>query len=323
MRSLAPASLAAHLVPFEDNLFFQYMRPKIVAENEKEMAASPDVERLSFDELGRIIGRRWKELGHDDRKRFEEAATEDSGRYRKDMEKFQELKKKQDEEVAKQTKLEKLKNSDDKRLAARESGQAAFSANTSAPPPLSAFPVHSPTPLKARLPGSSPPPLSGAPPCPQQPIRSSLPTRFQLAPSAPWPGMPPHHVYPFPPPPSNGTFVGALSQLPSAPPNDLPVPPGMELYLPDPSGRDRKYTVKYSFYSMSRGDAMNYMRSLEVAALTPAPGPPEPPPPPSQLAHPPPPQPPTIQSQRKDAPPTSPHAKAAYAAPVPAMAQGR
>jgi hypothetical protein len=40
----------------------------------------------------------------------------------------------------------------------------------------------------------------------------------------------------------------------------------MELYLPDSSGQDRKYVVKYNFYSMTRREAEEYMMSLEASA---------------------------------------------------------
>jgi hypothetical protein len=40
----------------------------------------------------------------------------------------------------------------------------------------------------------------------------------------------------------------------------------MELFLPDPSGQDRKYFVKYNFYSMTRREAEEYMMSLESSA---------------------------------------------------------
>jgi hypothetical protein len=57
-----------------------------------------------------------------------------------------------------------------------------------------------------------------------------------------------------------------MSQSHSDPPQYLPVPPGMELFLPDSSGQERKYVVKYNFYSMTRREAEQYMMSLEVSA---------------------------------------------------------
>jgi hypothetical protein len=59
--------------------------------------------------------------------------------------------------------------------------------------------------------------------------------------------------------------------MPSKPSEDprhqqnFPIPPGMEVVLPDHNGVERRYTVKYNMYSMKRDDALQYMERLASA----------------------------------------------------------
>jgi hypothetical protein len=59
--------------------------------------------------------------------------------------------------------------------------------------------------------------------------------------------------------------------MPSKPSEDprhqqnFPIPPGMEVALPDHNGVERRYTVKYTMYSMKRDDALQYMERLASA----------------------------------------------------------
>ena len=43
---------------------------------------------------------------------------------------------------------------------------------------------------------------------------------------------------------------------------NCPMPPGMEVVLSDRNGIDRKYSVKYTCYSMTRENANKYIESL-------------------------------------------------------------
>jgi len=49
--------------------------------------------------------------------------------------------------------------------------------------------------------------------------------------------------------------------------NHFPIPPGMELLLPDRNGRERKYRVEYNCYTMTREAAQEYMRRLGAKAF--------------------------------------------------------
>jgi hypothetical protein len=63
--------------------------------------------------------------------------------------------------------------------------------------------------------------------------------------------------------------------MPSKPSEDprnqqnFPIPPGMEIVLPDHNGVERRYTVKYNMYSMKRDDALQYMERLASAGQGP------------------------------------------------------
>ena len=66
----------------------------------------------------------------------------------------------------------------------------------------------------------------------------------------------PEALMSFPPLPQQGAEQVVL------PPNQLPVPPGMEIVLPDRNGIDRKYRIQYSCFSMSKQAAHQYVESL-------------------------------------------------------------
>jgi hypothetical protein len=55
-----------------------------------------------------------------------------------------------------------------------------------------------------------------------------------------------------------------------------PIPPGMELMLPDRHGRERKYRVDYVCYKMTREAAEDYINRLSSAISGRGP-PPQPP----------------------------------------------
>jgi hypothetical protein len=63
--------------------------------------------------------------------------------------------------------------------------------------------------------------------------------------------------------------------VPSKPSEDplqqqnFPIPPGMEVVMPDHNGVERRYTVKYNMYSMKRDDALQYMERLSSAGQGP------------------------------------------------------
>jgi HMG (high mobility group) box len=289
------------------NIYFQAERSKIVRENDIERASQESVARLTFEELGKIIGKRWKSLSDADRKKYDILADEEGERYRKEMDAFNEAKRRKRAETANLDRPLILKyprvsmDTDEKRAAV--SNQDA----PDAPPPLCAFPVPPSTPVKARLPGCDgdhDPSLSYKPdasellmpvlaagppegtqrvvswnsyqsqaPSPWQPRPTfrALPTTFTETLQADRPhnqGIP--HARAFASASAPHRQENAFFRPPASYPHEaqpyLPVPPGMALFLPDASGQERKYVVTYNFYSMSRQEAEEYMKSLESSA---------------------------------------------------------
>lgn len=248
------------------NLYFQKERSRIVEQEELTLAMGGSrVDKLTFEELGKIIGRRWKELGEVERKSFDELAEQDSDRYRREMDAFNEQKR-----VARKRKTDSLD------MGLRKGNEILFNDKELRPVPGASFPEHLSSPVRARLPGSVPSPGHLAP------FNGPVPTLAQLQVGSThwqpiWPpsGLPPRD-FPFPrvlQPTVNESIRAPREQcqLPNAAiqamtQQHLPIPPGMELYLPDPSGQDRKYTVMYNFYSMTRSEAQEYMGSLEASA---------------------------------------------------------
>lgn len=263
------------------NLFFAHIRPKIIEEREKgeDGSTSPSSEKLSFEDLGRLIGKRWKALSDADRRSFEERAEKDSIRYRKEMEDYNTRKK--------QKKLDELaKKLEEDPLLGKAGAASALAPlplrkeESEGPPPIASFPV-TPSPVKARLPGSAspqPPTVIPGSPGPQDnlvvPKTAFRPASGQTTwtPATQKPSRPSSYG-PVPIISPATSFAGPSA--PSPPEispgiqSHLPVPPGMQMYLPDPTGRERKYTVKYKFYSMTKREAEEYMQSLEASARVP------------------------------------------------------
>jgi len=182
-------------------------------------------------------------------------------------------------------------------------GKDGNSSAPPSPPPMSSFPGEPSTPVRARLPGNSLPPVVATPSPSSPPCYTSRVQSRNAFPFLPYPGQvqqhappppqqwPPHAYGSQPPPASpslhslghggSSTFtpVGvahshsvarARTPYQSSPEFRresayLPVPPGMELYLPDQSGRERKYVISYNFYSLPKRKAEEYMRSLEAS----------------------------------------------------------
>ena len=225
------------------NLYFQQERPKLIEANGK----------LSFEDLGKLVGKRWRNLAPGEREKYEKEALQDSLRYRAEMETYNQEKKKR---IANMDKIDDDDDDDDdnddeddkpplREVDAPISSEADRNASTS-PLPL--------PPLAAGRAVFSRPRSSSADPYPQN---------MPPAPNHPYPYYHPgdqnnpHAYYPAPP-------FRSVPPPPSLDPSMFPIPPGMELMLPDRDGRDRKYRVHYACYTMPREAAEQYMQRMSA-----------------------------------------------------------
>ena len=267
------------------NLYFQSERAKILAATESEGG------KIGFEGLGKIIGKKWREVNPDERKVYEELAKKDSTRYRKEMEVYNERKsKKRDDEKQKQ-------GSSYAETSSNTSGmdQVGAQPQTSKPFDFSAaaFQGHpnSSTSFKAEE-SYAPQPLAQTTlsASAQEFARSqvALPTRPAAVQAGPQtfsnfvPADPPQVAYQLQfnkaVQPSQQTSLSNTSAPPVpqfssitvptppvgaeqvSPPSSFPMPPGMEIYL-----NERKYRVQYACYSMARDAAKQYVESFTGA----------------------------------------------------------
>lgn len=91
------------------NLFFKEERVKILVEFSKDfdtvhdeeiraIRADADRSKVSFQDLGKIIGKRWKALSDKDRRKYDNLAEHDSCRYRNEMDEYNEAKRRRNDE---------------------------------------------------------------------------------------------------------------------------------------------------------------------------------------------------------------------------------
>lgn len=73
------------------NLYFQAERAKILARQNESGHHGP---RIGFEGLGKIIGKQWRDLRQAEKRKYDKLAETDSERYRKEMETYNEMKKK-------------------------------------------------------------------------------------------------------------------------------------------------------------------------------------------------------------------------------------
>jgi len=215
------------------NIFFQQERPNILKEF-----------RVGFAQLGKLIGQRWKALSNQERKRFDKLAEKDIARYHREMAVYEDKRR---ERFNSSGDLDQLSN--DLRSAQEH---VCFQPTTSRS--VADIPV---TP--------------GLPPRPAQVWTTSRPvssvsttlspasnTCVVSSPDSPCTWRP-HLPYTDPAHPGNCPL--------------MPVPPAMEVVLPDAQGRSHLYKVTYKCYRMSRREADDYMTRLFNSQLPPAPPP--------------------------------------------------
>jgi HMG (high mobility group) box len=213
------------------NLFFKHERVNVLKEQSLDVTAGEiqsSKRNVSFQDLGKIIGRRWKSLTEEERKKYECMAQQDSVRYRTEMDVFNEMKRKRNEEKDK----EAIEGPTEE---TKESPPTTWSTLViSSPPEIKPLFQHL-QPLQARLPGQQQAQAlrqSGGAPLASFPTYSQ---QWQLQHRKASEGI------------ADSTY---------------PIPPGSEVFLPDAQGRERKYQVQYKFYTMTRKAAEAYMEHL-------------------------------------------------------------
>jgi hypothetical protein len=258
------------------NLFFQRIRPSVLRSGD----SSDKSKKISFEELAKIIGKRWDQLGKQERKGFEELAQTESARYRREREAFDRAKAK--EANARSINTTPLR--EQYGLAPRSQPGTSSStlghvpasfANTTMPTPFASQPPRSQPFVSAQF-GLSPtlyPPFTELPPQQQQHLlqtmqqqiipreniqhranTSSFPKVYQQQEQAG-----PCALQSAP----AGTLVGfAVATDPLCHQQPFPIPPGTEVVLSDPDGVPHTYAVQYAWYRMKRDDAVQYLERL-------------------------------------------------------------
>jgi hypothetical protein len=258
------------------NFFFQRIRPSVL----RSGSPSDKSKKISFEELAKIIGKRWGELGKQERKGFEELAKKESVRYRREREAFDRAKAK--EANARSINTTPLR--EQYGLAPRKKPGTASStlghvpasfANTTMPTPFASQPPRSQPFVSAQF-GLSPtlyPPFTELPPQQQQHLlqtmqqqiipreniqhranTSSFPKVYQQQEQAG-----PCALQSAP----AGTLVGfAVATDPLCHQQPFPIPPGTEVVLSDSDGVPHTYAVQYAWYRMKRDDAVQYLERL-------------------------------------------------------------
>jgi hypothetical protein len=257
------------------NLYFQSERAKILK------AAENGGVKIGFEGLGKIIGKKWREVDAVGRKVYDKLAEKDSVRYRKEMEAYYEMKSKKvddDEKRISNTSYNESSSSsssgiDQVDLAAQ--ARRPYESSTALNPEdsFAGCRVGQIRSSSSQREDFSRPPMTMPA---QPPAQGGLPAYSEFATpeasQAPYQvpynldvGMQRNHLplsnqpgcqyISLPPPP-----VGA-EQV--SPPSSCSIPPGMEIHL-----NGRKYRVEYSCYSMTRDAAHKYIESLTGAPST-------------------------------------------------------
>ena len=248
------------------NLYFQSERSKI------QEAALGAGEKIGFEGLGKIIGKKWRELSAVEREVYGKLAEKDTVRYLKEMEAYNDLKAKRVEEEDRPSSLKPIaevgmdRNIDELQASAVEPN--VFFARMPEPSscqPLDPFVMDAatqPVPISSREEFSrlhamiAPMPSSAQYGQGPQQLQRTAPTLY----ASHYDCSIPHgsHRVSMPPPPNEGERVAI--------PNSFQMPPGLEIVLTDRSGQDRKYCVQYACYSMTRDAAWKYIDSFTGAA---------------------------------------------------------
>lgn len=284
------------------NLYFQAERTKIIANQQEENGP-----RIGFEGLGKIIGKQWRDLSSSDKKDYEKLAEKDSERYRKEMDAYHEKKAKrfaeEDRRAAEQTPvlsgITSLSNSVQPRFDANfvtqqgslqivPVGEASGNSILFAHPPKSMVSSISSLPpatasISYRQIQIDQPPSSPRHALHHSNILEALSSHSTVGAVQ---GPSPHQYFPQSAVACRSEIAsyhgialgpGAATAAVGARSVNCSMPPGMEVFLSDREGIDRKYRVQYTCYSMTRENANKYIENLTRAhsnAIIPGPRPP-------------------------------------------------
>jgi HMG (high mobility group) box len=279
------------------NLYFQAQRNKIQAEREKD---GEENAKIGFEELGKIIGKLWRDLESAEKKIYEKLAEKDGERYRKEMDAYREMKNKRYDEEANRPLPTTSTNAASPLIVATALDMSSAGTTplmnqagyiNGAPSSYVSSPHHGSVVFMSTVPGlqqaygapglgvgaegGAPAPsaaLSCDPSVAPQGSGSTHPSPSQgIRQTSSWHGS---HFFPqgthshptlqsYPLAPSMSSPDGFNSDGNS---NHFPLPPGMEIVLSDSHGVDRKYRVHYTCYSMTREAAHQYLDRLTGVA---------------------------------------------------------
>jgi HMG (high mobility group) box len=190
---------------------------------------------VSFQELGKIIGKRWKVLREVDRRHYEHQADQDNLRYRNEMEEYNLAKRKRNDEMSQM--LDDIPEEDH------------HHPNTSSSEYTTMLLVR-PSDFHTIFQPVSNPPIRS--PSTTEENHNSI---YDV-----------HYT-------NNTTNTSHLTAseetstevtTTTTATNNPIIPPGTEVVIPDPqqNGVERRYRVQYHFYKMTRRDAETYMTQL-------------------------------------------------------------
>jgi hypothetical protein len=274
------------------NLFFQKERRNIL----RDGSSSDESKKVSFEDLAKIIGKRWARLKKQDHKEFDELAHKDSIRYRKEMKKFDAANNISSLEQYGLTAPNHIKwpsfpfantpissgnNIITPPFPSQYSGHPSL-ISADYGPPLPLYPPFSELPEQQQQQLLQPTMQhqiafqqatqhrandSSFPQGHQLPQQHQQQQQLQQQPDAhaqqPAPaGSQYQHELPGPDAPLPALANPAKTTDPLRHPQAFPIPLGTEIVLCDYKGVPHKYTIQYSLYSMKRDDATKYMERL-------------------------------------------------------------
>ena len=220
IKSLPKRPLSAY------NFFFQQERTELMIGNAKISV------KVGFEDLGRIVGKKWRSLSETQREPFVKLAEKDSERYRMEMKSYREREK-----------SDHIDQDYNKKEPVSSSMPSALSSGKHHP--VSFLPPYHEQPM--------PPPYYRAPP-PYSARGASFPMQ-------PFAGS--GHG-------NNGKEMNILSSYPQEamcapiPPFGIPLRSFQEVLIPDHNGHLQKYRVQYAVMTMSEAESHEYMKRWTI-----------------------------------------------------------